>query len=75
MRAPDSLRQRPIQPAVGGAFKAGRAGLHVILRVEMRARGIGRAHGVDNRQMPRVEHRLERRERRMQSEESVEIDG
>ena len=66
--------ERPIQPSVG-AFKAGRAGLHVILRIEMRARGIGRAHGVDNRQMPRVEHRLERRERRVQSEESVQIDG
>ena len=69
------FRQRPIQPAVGSAFEAGRAGLHVILRVEMRARGIGRAYRVHDRQMPRVEHRLERRERRMQSEESVQIDG
>src|ERR1700722_13355344 len=56
-------------------MKARRTGLHVILRVEMRARGIGRAYGVHNGQMARVEHGLERSERGVQAEESVQIDG
>ena len=69
------LRQRAIQPAVGGGLQAGRAGLHVILRIEVRARGIGRAGGVHDREMLLIPQRLQRRERRMQPEEAVEIDG
>src|SRR6202522_2340639 len=56
-------------------MEAGRTGLHVILRVEVRTRGIGRAYGVDNRQVLRVEHGLERRQGGVQSENPVQIDG
>ena len=64
---------RFIQPSCV-AFRPGRAGLHVVLRVEVRARRIGRADRVDDRQVLRVEERLQRRERRMQAEEAVEVD-
>ena len=67
--------QRAVHPAAGGGLQARRAGLHVVLRVEMRARGVGRAHRFDNRQVPLVEERLQRRKRRMQAEEAIEIDG
>src|SRR5205814_4235071 len=63
-----------IEPAVGGAFVVGRAGLHVILRVEVRARRARAADGLYWRQHLPIVERLERRERRMQSEESIEID-
>ena len=42
---------RAIQPAVFGRLHAGRAGLHEILRIEMRARRIGRTRGVHNGQV------------------------
>ena len=67
--------QVAIQPAVRRALHAGRGGLHVVLRVEVRARAVGRAAGVDDRELPRVPERLERREPRMQPEEAVEIDA
>ena len=63
------------QPAVGRALHAGRAGLHVVLRVEVRARRVGRAAGVHDGQPARVPQRLERRQRRVQAEEAVEIEG
>ena len=64
-----------IEPAVVGGFHAGRARFHEILRVKMRARGIGRARRVHDGQLVAVKQRLQRREAGMQSEESVEIDG
>ena len=67
--------QPPRQPAVRRALHAGRARLHVVLRVEVRARGVGRAAGVHRGEPPLVPERLERRQRRMQAEEAVEIDG
>ena len=65
---------RFIQPSCGG-LQARRARFHVVLRIEVRARGIGRADRVHNRQVPLVEQRLERRERGMQAEEAVQVDG
>ena len=41
----------------------------------MRARRIGRAYRMHDRQIARIVNRLERRERRMQPEEAVQIDG
>ena len=72
---PVSARQRPIQPAVVGRLAARRARFHIILRVEMRARRVGRAHGVHDRQLSRVVNRLQRPKRRVQAEQAVEIDG
>ena len=43
------------------ALHAGRAGFHVILRIEVRARRVGRSGGVHDREMPLVPQRLERR--------------
>ena len=40
----------------------------------MRAAGIGRSGGVHNRQLTLLPERLERRERRMQAEEAIEIE-
>ena len=51
--------QRPIQPAVFGRFNARRAGLHKILSIEVRTRGIGRTGGVHDRQMALFPQRLE----------------
>ena len=66
--------ERPVQPAVFGRFHAGRAGFHVVLRIEVRARGVGRAGGVNDRQVALLPQRLEGRERWVQPEESVEIE-
>ena len=55
-------------------FTPGVRGLHVVLRVEVRARAVGRAGGVDDGELLRVPQRLERREPRVQAEEAVEID-
>src|SRR5688572_26067659 len=41
----------------------------------MGARAIGRSRSVDDREALRIPQRLERRERRMQAEETIEIDG
>ncbi len=48
-----------VEPAVVGGLDAGRAGFHVVLGIEMRARGIGRAGGMNDRQVPLVPERLE----------------
>jgi hypothetical protein len=63
------------EPAVGGALEAGRPRLHVVLRVEVGARGVGRAAGVHDREAPIVPDRLERRERGVQAEESGQVEG
>ena len=64
---------RASQPS-GGALHAGRSRFHVVLRVEVRARGVGRAAGVDHGEPARVPQRLERRQRRVQAEEAVEVE-
>ena len=66
---------RAIQPAVIGGFEARRAGFHVVLRIEVRARGIGRAGSFDNCQLLRIPERLQSPQPRMQPEVAVEIDG
>src|SRR5580658_8681931 len=65
--------QRAVQPTVFGCFYSGCARFHEVLRVEVRACGVGRSGGVNDGQMALLPKRLEGRERRMESEESVEI--
>ena len=66
--------QGAVEPAVLGAFDAGSAGLHVVLRVEVGARHVGRSGGVDDGEMALIVERLEGRERGMEAEESVEVE-
>ena len=66
--------QVTVQPAVRRALHAGRRRFHVVLRVEMRPRVVGRTAGVNDGELPRVPERLQRREARIESEEAVEID-
>ena len=56
-------------------FTPGVADLHVVLRVEVRARAVGRAARVHDGQRAVVPERLQRRHARMQAEEAVEIDA
>jgi hypothetical protein len=65
--------QRTIEPAIFRGLHPRRARFHEILGVEVRAGGIGRTGRVHDRQVPLLPQRLERRERRMQPEESVQI--
>src|SRR4029079_8767204 len=67
--------QVAIQPAVLRAFHAGCGGLHVILRIEMRACPVRGAAGMNDRHLPRFEQRLEWSQTRMQPEKAVEVDG
>ncbi len=64
--------EHPIHPAVGRVLEAGRAALHVVLRVEVRARGIGRAAGVDESQRAVLPARHDSAERGVQAEMAVE---
>ena len=73
-RARRSALQHAIQPAVGRALHARRAALHVVLRVEVRARRIVRSAGVDDGQRALLPQRQERRQARVQAEEAVEIE-
>ena len=67
------LSGHPIEPAVGCPLAARRAGLHVVLGIEMRAGRIRRAHRVDRGQPPVAPIRQEGRERRMQPEADAQI--
>src|ERR1700733_8345134 len=67
------MMDRAIEPSIFRDLHARRTGLHEILRVEVRARRVGRPSRVHNRQMPLLPERLKRCEGWMQSEESVEI--
>ena len=67
--------ERAVQPAIFGGFQSRCAGFHEVLRVKMRARGIGRARGVHDGKLIFVKERLERREAGMQAKKSVEVDG
>ena len=42
--------QSPVEPSVGGALQTRRARFHVILRVEVRARRVGRSRCMNDRQ-------------------------
>src|SRR5262249_61317493 len=66
--------QIPIEPAVLGALDAGRRAFHVVLRVEVQPRAVGRAARVHDRQLAAIPQRLERLEPRVEAEEPVEID-
>ena len=66
--------QRAVEPAILRALDAGRAGLHVVLRVEVGAGRVGRARGVDDGEMALIVERLEGCERGMQAEEAIEIE-
>jgi hypothetical protein len=67
--------QIPVEPAVLGALDAGRAALHVVLRVKVRSRFVMRSAGMDDGEFAPLEERHERRHARVESEESVEIQG
>src|SRR5205085_7857042 len=62
-----------VQPPVFSFFQTRRARFYEVLRVEVRARGMRRAHGMNNRKMSLVPNRLQGSHGRMQSEEAVEI--
>ncbi len=66
--------QRPVKPAILRSLHAGCSRLHVILRIKVRPRGVRRSRCVHNRQFVLLKQRRKRRQRRMQSEKSVEID-
>ena len=67
-------REHPIHPSVAGAFHARRAAFHVILGVEMRARGVGRSAGVNERERAVIPLRHQRGQRGMEPEKAVEVD-
>ena len=66
--------QRAVQPSVLGDLHARRARFHEILRVEVRARRVGRPGGMHNRQVLLFPQRLKCRHRRMQPKETVQIE-
>jgi hypothetical protein len=63
-----------IEPTVGDAFVARGSSLHIVLRVEMGARIVGGPDGMNDCQVPLVIDGLQRAQRRMESEESIQID-
>ncbi len=62
-----------VEPAVGGALHARRTALHVVLRVEVATRRVGRADGVNRGEALVVPQALERREARVQTEVPVQV--
>src|SRR5581483_2251104 len=66
--------QRTVKPAAVCSFHTGRAGLHVILRIEVRAGHVRRAGGMHDGEMTLVIERFEGRELGMKAKEAVEID-
>jgi hypothetical protein len=67
-------RQPPCQPPVRRTLHARSARLHVVLRVEVRARRVRRPAGVHDGQPAFVPQRFQAAERRVQPEEAVEIE-
>src|SRR5687768_8483086 len=63
-----------VEPSVGRALDVGGCRFHVVLRIEMRASRTGTADGMHRSKEAAIVQRLERRERRMQSEESIQVD-
>ena len=72
---PVSEIKRAIEPSAGGGFEAGGAGFHVVLRVEVGTRRVGRAGGVDDGEMALIVERLERGKSGVQAEVAVKIDS
>ena len=67
--------QVAVEPAIPRTLDAGRPAFHVVLRVEVRSRAVVRPAGVNDRELPSIVHRLERRQSRMKPEEAVEVEG
>ncbi len=67
--------QIAVEPAVLRALDARRPALHVVLRVEVRARLVGRSAGVHDGELAALEQRREWRHARVQAEEAVEVDA
>ena len=63
-----------IEPAVARALAVGRAGFHVVLRVEVRRVLLGLPTACTGARMPSSHSGLNGDERRMQTEEPVEVD-
>jgi len=68
------VAQSAIEPSIFSGLDTRSAGLHKILRIEVRAAWVGRSGGMHNRQLTLLPQRLKRRERRMQPEEAPEIE-
>ncbi len=62
-----------VEPAILRGLDAGRAAFHVVLRVEVRAGGVGRAGGVDDGEVAPIVERLEGCHGRVEAEEAVEV--
>ena len=67
-------RQRAREKPVRGRLHSRRSRLHEVLRVEVRARRVGAARRVDEGGRAVLEEGEERRERRVEAEEAVEIE-
>ena len=67
-------REIPVEPSVTRALVIWRGAFHIVLRVEVRARVARTADGVHRSEDAVVPKRLEGRERRVQPEESVEVE-
>ena len=50
--------QRSIEPSIFGDLYAGRAGLHEVLGIEVRASGVGRTGGMNDGEMTLLPERL-----------------
>src|SRR5688572_33232043 len=72
--ARDLHGEKTIEPSVRRAIDVGRCRFHVVLRIEVRASRTGTADGMHRSKEAAIVQRHERRERRMQSEESIQVD-
>ncbi len=66
-------REGAVEPAVALRRLRREAALHQILRVEMRARAVAVAGGVDEQQLARLVIGMDRRQRRVEREHAVEL--
>ena len=64
-----------VEPAILRDLDAGGAALHVVLGIEVRAGGVGRAGGVDDGEVALVVEGLEGGHGRVQAEEAVEVEN
>ena len=70
-----NIFESAVEPTVVGGLESGRARFHEILRVEMRASGIGRASRVYDSEFVSVKERREGGQAWMQSEKAVKVHG
>src|SRR5579863_4547230 len=75
LRRMRKVAQRAVEPSIFCGFYSRSAGLHKILRIEVRTAGVGRSGSVHNCKLTLIPKWLERRQGRMQPEESVEIEN